>query len=508
MLLAVLSLGAAATLANAAGPVVHHHRHHLVRATIGAPATAGAHIGVKRHRHHAHGLKHAPLKGPQAPATQPAPSAAATSTPATNPAPAQPAAGPPCPNNCSASVDNSQCHDHCQGAGDANCHDHCYGDGDTNCHDHCYGNGDENCHDHCFGTGDSQCQDSCTSSDNSNGAPNPSPSPPPSPTPAPSPSPPATSTPAATPTVTPTQQRTSSIHISRPALGPDTSYVGPVPGSATGELFEAGAAGQSGSATGTQLPRTLARGTSRVRAGAGVRQAVKGVHLSRRRFAGASAAATAAGAAGATTVIQRFITSIPTGIWLALAALLLLTTAAAVAAWRSSQHARQNAAVAAEVSAAALTDALTGILNRRGFVQAFKRELDRAQRYGRPLALAFVDVRGLKAVNDSHGHRAGDRLLQDVASMLGESARAHDIVGRIGGDELALLLPEQSADGVARVVHRVRDQVTTRRRALGFSTAWDLTVGVALFPEDGEDVDDLLEAADRRLYQQRGIEIR
>jgi diguanylate cyclase (GGDEF)-like protein len=140
-------------------------------------------------------------------------------------------------------------------------------------------------------------------------------------------------------------------------------------------------------------------------------------------------------------------------------------------------------------------------------VDAFKRELDRAHRYGRPLALAFVDVRGLKSVNDSHGHLAGDRLLQNVASMLRESARAHDVVGRIGGDELAVLLPEQSADGAARVVHRVKDQVSSHRDALGFSTSWDLTVGVALYPEDGEEVEDLLEAADRRLYLQRGIEL-
>ena len=207
-------------------------------------------------------------------------------------------------------------------------------------------------------------------------------------------------------------------------------------------------------------------------------------------------------------MIDRFITSIPSAIWIVLGALLLLATAAAASAWRSSRHARRQAAVAAAVGAAALTDVLTGILNRRGFVDAFTRELDRARRYSRPLALAFVDVRGLKAVNDSHGHLAGDRVLKDVAAMLGESARAHDLVGRIGGDELALLLPEQSSEGVARVVQRVKNHVVERRNALGFDTPWDLTVGVALFPEDGDDVEELLEVADRRLYQQRGIEIR
>ena len=308
--------------------------------------------------------------------------------------------------------------------------------------------------------------------------------------------------------MTPVQRIGSAIRITRPPVGTANPFVGAEP-AATLELLRAEAAGRAGAGTssGGGLSSKLASATSKVGAGTGTRQAVKGIHLTRHPSGGGGGVISGA-PIGATTTIQRFITSIPTAIWIALGVLLLLAATAAAAAWRSSQHARYNAAFAAEISEVALTDVLTGILNRRGFVQAFKRELDRARRYGRPLALAFVDVRGLKAVNDSHGHQAGDRVLQDVAAMLGESARAHDIVGRIGGDELALLLPEQSADGVARVVHRVRDQVTHRRRALGLATSWDLTVGVALFPEDGDDVDELLEAADRRLYLQRGIEIR
>jgi len=134
--------------------------------------------------------------------------------------------------------------------------------------------------------------------------------------------------------------------------------------------------------------------------------------------------------------------------------------------------------------------------------------LERARRYQHPVALAFIDVRGLKAVNDSQGHLAGDRLLQEVGHLMRESARAYDVVARIGGDELAVLLPEQSADGAAALADRIREQIPAHRKVLGFESSWDLTVGAAAFPEDGDDLEQLLATADRRLYEQRGIYLR
>jgi diguanylate cyclase (GGDEF)-like protein len=160
------------------------------------------------------------------------------------------------------------------------------------------------------------------------------------------------------------------------------------------------------------------------------------------------------------------------------------------------------------VTADAITDPLTGILNRRGFTNVAQRELERAQRYGHPLALAFVDVRGLKGVNDSRGHQAGDELLRQVAALLKDSSRSHDVVGRIGGDELAVMLTHQGADGMAAVMRRVRSQLPATREALGFDHDWDLTIGMSVFPRDGHSLEDLLAAADRRLYMQRGIELR
>lgn len=207
-------------------------------------------------------------------------------------------------------------------------------------------------------------------------------------------------------------------------------------------------------------------------------------------------------------VIERFVRVVPSPVWIALAAALALAASAAAGAAAASRRARRNAAQFAAMSAQALTDPLTGVLNRRGFLDAAERELARARRYDRAFALAYIDVRGLKGVNDSEGHLAGDELLRQAAGLLKESARGDDVVGRIGGDELALLLAEQSTDGAAAVAARIREQVPERRAALQLRRPWDLTIGTAAYPDDGSTIEELLAAADRRLYEQRGIELR
>ncbi len=204
-------------------------------------------------------------------------------------------------------------------------------------------------------------------------------------------------------------------------------------------------------------------------------------------------------------VIERFVNVVPESIWIALAAALALATVGAGAAIWSGRRMRRQSGRFAAVSAAALTDPLTGVLNRRGFVDAAERELARARRYGRSFVVAYVDVRGLKAVNDTEGHLAGDELLRQVAGLLTDSARADDVVGRIGGDELAILLPEQSGEGAMAVATRITSLLPERRAALGLKTTWDLTIGTSTYPDDSETVEGLLAAADRRLYEQRGI---
>lgn len=208
------------------------------------------------------------------------------------------------------------------------------------------------------------------------------------------------------------------------------------------------------------------------------------------------------------SVIQDVERVVPLGVWIALAAALALAASGGVATAVTGRRSRRQAETLAAVSAQALTDPLTGVLNRRGFLDALERELARARRYDRPVALAYVDVRGLKAVNDSEGHLAGDQLLREAAGMLEDSARADDVVGRIGGDELALLLGEQSNEGATVVADRIRAQVPARRAMLRLREPWDLTIGTASYPADGTTVDELLATADRRLYEQRGIALR
>jgi diguanylate cyclase (GGDEF)-like protein len=209
-----------------------------------------------------------------------------------------------------------------------------------------------------------------------------------------------------------------------------------------------------------------------------------------------------------TDAIQRVERFVPAAVWWALAAAIALAAIAGTAALRSARRVRRQAGQFAAVTAAAMTDSLTGVLNRRGFTEAVERELARARRYGRPFVLAYVDVRGLKRVNDTEGHLAGDALLTDAAHLLRDCARAEDVVGRIGGDEFGLLLNEQNPHGAQTVIERIRAQVPARARAATVRGHWDLTIGTAGYPQDGTTINDLLATADRRLYQQRGIALR
>jgi diguanylate cyclase (GGDEF)-like protein len=208
---------------------------------------------------------------------------------------------------------------------------------------------------------------------------------------------------------------------------------------------------------------------------------------------------------GSSDPLRSIVRVVPTAIWIALAGALMLAAINGIAALRSNHRMRRQSARLSMVAAAALTDPLTGLVNRRGFIEAAERELARARRHGRPFTLAYVDVRKLKLVNDTYGHRAGDELLRQAAALLAGTARADDVVGRLGGDELAMLLVEQDAHGAEVVSDRIAADVAARRTAIGLGDEWDLTVGTAVFPEDGDTVDALLRTADLRLYRQRGI---
>jgi diguanylate cyclase (GGDEF)-like protein len=113
-----------------------------------------------------------------------------------------------------------------------------------------------------------------------------------------------------------------------------------------------------------------------------------------------------------------------------------------------------NADTSAHLLAQATSDPLTGLLNHRAFQERVENEVARAQRYGRPLAIVLLDLDYFKSINDSYGHQAGDAALMQAASLLEEGARAGDVLGRIGGDEFALLLPETTAEHALPIAER------------------------------------------------------
>jgi diguanylate cyclase (GGDEF)-like protein len=144
------------------------------------------------------------------------------------------------------------------------------------------------------------------------------------------------------------------------------------------------------------------------------------------------------------------------------------------------------------------TDPLTGVLNRRAFFERLEEELARHRRYGRPLALLMADVDHLKAVNDAAGHQMGDRLLVQVAQLLQTHTRAVDLVGRYGGDEFVVLLPETGSAGALCVAQRLCALVAQTEFEGG--THLSLSVGAASVPPYPPDCGRLLAATDQALY--------
>jgi diguanylate cyclase (GGDEF)-like protein len=148
------------------------------------------------------------------------------------------------------------------------------------------------------------------------------------------------------------------------------------------------------------------------------------------------------------------------------------------------------------------TDELTGLFNTRGFAIAANRLFAQALRYDRGASVLMIDSDGLKGVNDSSGHDAGNRLLRQLANAIQAELRFTDVSARYGGDEFIVLLPETPLKGAIEVAERIRRAVADTPLDLdGQRIAHTVSVGVACFPEDGRTLDALATRADRALYQ-------
>uniref|UniRef100_A0A831XEP1 diguanylate cyclase n=1 Tax=Geobacter metallireducens TaxID=28232 RepID=A0A831XEP1_GEOME len=163
-----------------------------------------------------------------------------------------------------------------------------------------------------------------------------------------------------------------------------------------------------------------------------------------------------------------------------------------------------NAQLHARTRLMAITDALTGLYNRRYFQQMFSRELNRAIRYGKPLSLIMLDVDDFKKFNDTYGHPHGDKVLGAMGDILVEALRGTDFAFRYGGEEFIVLLPETDFSSALHVAERLRESVAqnSAEELKGIAPhGVTASVGVVSYPRDGETRDDLLKRVDELLYR-------
>ncbi len=146
----------------------------------------------------------------------------------------------------------------------------------------------------------------------------------------------------------------------------------------------------------------------------------------------------------------------------------------------------------------ARVDFLTGVLNSRAFYAIIAAEIQRSDRYGHPLTLAYIDIDNFKAVNDANGHSAGDELLRNVAMTISENLRATDYVARLGGDEFAILMPETGGEAALAVTARTQALLDEQ---MGKNN-WPVTTSVGLVTclKPPPSPDKLIQMADELLY--------
>ncbi|HEQ71405.1 MAG TPA: GGDEF domain-containing protein [Spirochaetia bacterium] len=144
-------------------------------------------------------------------------------------------------------------------------------------------------------------------------------------------------------------------------------------------------------------------------------------------------------------------------------------------------------------------DRLTGLANRRSFDAELTRELERVRRYGHPLSLFMIDIDHFKAVNDTYGHRQGDKALEAVAALININTRRNDLTARYGGEEFAVVMPELKAENVIVVAEKIRGLIEggSKKRA-----GIPLTVSIGIsFYRDKESASRFIEKADKALYE-------
>lgn len=159
-----------------------------------------------------------------------------------------------------------------------------------------------------------------------------------------------------------------------------------------------------------------------------------------------------------------------------------------------------NARLFDKVRNMAITDSLTGLANYRTLIESLASEVERSQRSGRPFSVLLLDLDRLKSVNDQYGHLVGTRAIMRTAHVIKLHSRVTDTAARYGGDEFALVLPEAGAQMAERVAKRIRERLAGELETPRLT----VSVGVAVYPRDGDTVEKVLGAADEDLYRMKG----
>jgi len=167
----------------------------------------------------------------------------------------------------------------------------------------------------------------------------------------------------------------------------------------------------------------------------------------------------------------------------------------------TATEAIRNAQLHAEVQKQAITDSLTGLYNRRGFTELGRREVERALRFRHPLSAIMIDIDLFKIVNDTYGHNIGDLVLRAIATRCNSNVRTVDILGRFGGDEFILLLPETDMFTAAGVAERLRLRAADTPVVIeNYKIPITISLGVAKLAGEPCDLDSLLNRADAAMY--------
>ena len=156
------------------------------------------------------------------------------------------------------------------------------------------------------------------------------------------------------------------------------------------------------------------------------------------------------------------------------------------------------------LSKLAITDALTRIMNRRGITVALLDAMAQSERYSAPLCVAMADIDHFKPINDTYGHKAGDRVLTEVAGILADTLRMPDKVGRYGGEEFLIILPHTTLAGGRKIAERLRAAVS--RWEFGVEAKKlkvTVSLGITQFRK-GEDLEQLISRVDKALYEAKG----